>query len=114
MIHVESLALNSTLVDLGLSDESLQLARGTIAMLKLDPYACSYHAMLEDQLLSLMENAALIQQGLLCIDEVIAAATVLSRTLSRLSNHYRHYQMYDRADRVLNLARGLTESLKWA
>lgn len=107
MIHVEMTALNSTLVHLGSSDETVQLASDTISMVKLDPVACVFHSPLEDRLLTLIENASLQLEGCLSRDEVVAAAGDLSQTLIQLSQHYNAHHIYERAYRVMKLSRAI-------
>ena len=114
MIHVTTPALTSTLVHLGLSEAFIRRAAGTIGLLKLDPVACSFHRELEDQLLQLIEDCGLHEMALLDIDDLIRSANVLTATLNRLVEHYRFRGIFDRADRVFDLSRGITQSLAWA
>ncbi len=114
MINVASPALASTLVQLGLTSAFIANATRTMTLIKLDPVACPFHRSLEDQLLELIENSELQMRGLLDLDDVIKSASTLTATLHRLAELYVFHKVFDRADRVRDLAYGITRSLAWA
>jgi hypothetical protein len=114
MIHVAMPALNSTLVNLGLSIELTERVKLTIGMLTLDPTVCLFHTPLEEQLMLLIENSELHRQGLLSFDEVLESAKALSSVLVKVAARYTALNVPGRASVVLDLARDIGNSLKWS
>ncbi len=114
MIHVAMPALNSTLINLGLSIELTERVKLTIGMLTLDPTVCLFHTPLEVHLNELIENSELQRRGLVSQDEVTTSATELSCVLVKVADRYTALNIIGRAGVVLQLTRDIGDSLKWA
>jgi hypothetical protein len=114
MIHVAMPALNSTLINLGLSVELTERVKLTIGMLTLDPTVCLFHTPLEVHLNLLIENSELHLQGLVSFDEIAESANELRGVLVKVAARYTALNITGRASVVLQLTRDLGDSLKWA
>jgi hypothetical protein len=114
MIHVAMPALNSTLINMGLSVELTERVKLTIGMLTLDPTVCLFHTPLEMHLNELIENSELRIQGLVFIDEVAESARELTGVLVKVAARYTALNNIGRASVVLQLTRDIGDSLKWA
>jgi hypothetical protein len=114
MIHVAMPALNSTLINLGLSEELTERIKRTIDMLTLDPTICLFHTHLEVHLNELIENSELHRLGFLSLDDLVRSISELNCVLVQVAARYTALDVIGRARVVNRITQDIADSLKWA